>query len=113
MDHNIVEGKFDQLKGKAKQAIGEALGDDRMANSGTADQVKGSAKEAWGNTKDAARSVAYDTQAHAETQHAQAEEVHSGKAHDIREKIASAAENVKNAITGKADDVRADHKRPA
>ena len=60
MNRDTAEGKFDQIKGKAKQSIGEAFGNDKLANSGAVDQVKGAAKEAWGNAKDAAQAVAHD-----------------------------------------------------
>src|SRR5271169_4354672 len=53
MNKDRVSGKFDQVKGKVKQGVGEAIGNQRLANEGVADQVKGSAKEVWGNAKDA------------------------------------------------------------
>jgi uncharacterized protein YjbJ (UPF0337 family) len=66
MDKNRVAGKFDQGVGKAKEKIGEAVGNQKLANEGVADQVKGAAKETWGNAKDAAR-TAHDRHA-AETE---------------------------------------------
>jgi uncharacterized protein YjbJ (UPF0337 family) len=85
-----------------KQATGEAVGNDRLANSGTADQVKGAAKEAWGHTKDAAN--AHST--------ATANDTRTGTtAHDVREKITSTAQNVKESVKNKADDFK--HKRSA
>jgi len=87
MNRNITEGKFDQFKGKVKQSVGEAVGNDRLANSGTADQVKGAAKEAWGNA-----------------------EAHK---HDVRAKITSTAQNVKDSVNAKAEDIKVQHKRSA
>ena len=40
MNRDTAEGKFDQVKGKMKQSVGEAFGNDKLANSGAADQVK-------------------------------------------------------------------------
>ena len=97
MNRDTVQGKFDQLKGKAKQSVGEALGKDRLANSGATDQVKGAAREAWGNAKEAAHSGAQ-----ARTQAA---------AHDVREKMTSTAQNVKNAVNDKAERFKEQHKR--
>lgn len=57
MDKNRVTGKIDQGIGKAKEKVGEAVGNQRLANQGVADQVKGAAKETWGNAKDAARTT--------------------------------------------------------
>ncbi|MHB8388965.1 MAG: CsbD family protein, partial [Acidobacteriaceae bacterium] len=54
MNKDQVEGKTDQVAGKIKQKVGEAVGNDNLANRGVADQVKGAAKETWGNVKDAA-----------------------------------------------------------
>ncbi len=38
-------GKFDQTVGKAKEKLGDAVGNQKLANQGVADQVKGAAKE--------------------------------------------------------------------
>lgn len=57
MDKDRVSGKFDQGIGKAKEKLGEAVGNQKLANEGVADQVKGAAKETWGNAKDAARTT--------------------------------------------------------
>jgi uncharacterized protein YjbJ (UPF0337 family) len=57
MDKDQVSGKFDQGVGKAKEKLGEAVGNQKLANQGVADQVKGAAKETWGNAKDAARTT--------------------------------------------------------
>jgi uncharacterized protein YjbJ (UPF0337 family) len=57
MDKDQVSGKFEQGVGKAKEKLGEAVGNQKLANQGVADQVKGAAKETWGNAKDAARTT--------------------------------------------------------
>jgi uncharacterized protein YjbJ (UPF0337 family) len=57
MDKDRVAGKFDQGIGKVKEKLGEAVGNQKLANQGVADQVKGAAKETWGNVKDAARTT--------------------------------------------------------
>jgi uncharacterized protein YjbJ (UPF0337 family) len=57
MDKDQVAGKVDQGIGKAKEKLGEAVGNQKLANQGVADQVKGAAKETWGNMKDAARTT--------------------------------------------------------
>ena len=102
MNRDTAEGKFDQLKGKAKQSVGEALGNQGLANSGAADQVKGAAKESWGNAKDAVHAVADDARAH------RSERV-GDKAHDVRDGIVSGAQNAKNAVNAKADEIKREH----
>ena len=57
MDKDQVTGKVDQAVGKAKEKLGDAVGNQKLANQGVADQVKGAAKETWGNVKDAARTT--------------------------------------------------------
>jgi uncharacterized protein YjbJ (UPF0337 family) len=57
MDKDQVSGKIDQTIGKAKEKLGDAVGNQKLANQGVADQVKGAAKETWGNMKDAARTT--------------------------------------------------------
>ena len=113
MNRDTAEGKFDQFKGKLKQSVGEAVGNDRLANSGAADQVKGAAKETWGNAKDAVHAVADDSKARTEVKHAEAKQHAAETAHDVREKITSTAQNVKNAVSAKADEIKRDHKRTA
>ncbi|HTZ59763.1 MAG TPA: CsbD family protein [Acidobacteriaceae bacterium] len=54
MNKDQVTGKVEQVAGRVKQGVGEAIGNQRLANQGVADQVKGAAKETWGNVKDAA-----------------------------------------------------------
>ena len=56
MNSDQVKGKAEQVVGKIKQGAGQAVGNDKLANSGVADQVKGAARETWGNVKDAAHS---------------------------------------------------------
>ena len=113
MNRDTAEGKFDQLKGKAKQSIGEAIGDHKLANSGTVDQVKGAAKEAWGNAKDAAHAVSDDAHARAEAHQVAVEQRTEDTGHDVRSKITSTAQNVKDAVNQKADEIKAQHKRSA
>ena len=55
MNKEQVSGKFDQVTGKVKETVGEAVGNDRLANQGVADQVKGAAKETWGKVKEVAK----------------------------------------------------------
>lgn len=57
MNETKAEGLFDKAKGKIKEALGDTFGDQSLANSGAADQVKGNAKETLGNVKDAAHDV--------------------------------------------------------
>jgi uncharacterized protein YjbJ (UPF0337 family) len=109
MNSDTVAGKFDQLKGKAKQSVGEALGNQKLANSGAADQVKGNVKEAWGNVKDAAHAVAGEAHSCCGTHHTEAKQNAADRAHDVREKITLTAQNVKNAVSAKAEAVQHEH----
>lgn len=55
MNKDQVEGKAEQAVGSVKQAVGEAVGNENLANHGVLDKAKGAAKETWGNVKDAAK----------------------------------------------------------
>ena len=44
MNTDKVEGKFDQVAGKIKQRVGEAVGNQKLANAGAAEQIKGPRK---------------------------------------------------------------------
>jgi uncharacterized protein YjbJ (UPF0337 family) len=50
-----VTGKIDELKGKAKQGIGNATNDPGLQSEGAMDEVKGNVKQAYGNFKDAVK----------------------------------------------------------
>jgi uncharacterized protein YjbJ (UPF0337 family) len=54
MNKDQVTGKVERVAGRVKQGVGEAIGNQKMANQGVADQVKGAARETWGDVKDAA-----------------------------------------------------------
>ncbi|MDQ2833128.1 MAG: CsbD family protein [Acidobacteriota bacterium] len=111
MNKENVEGKFDQVAGKIKQSVGEAVGNQHLANSGVADQVKGAAKETWGNAKDTAQTVRDD---HAAGARAEGEDVKyraENSADHARNKITSAAEHVRDSVNEKLDNVRNNHDR--
>ncbi|HUD21718.1 MAG TPA: CsbD family protein [Acidobacteriaceae bacterium] len=109
MNHDTAAGKFDQLKGKAKQSVGEALGNQRLANSGTADQVKGAVQEAWGNAKDAVHAISGEACASASTKHCEVKQSAADTAHDVRERIVSTAQNVKDAVSAKSEAIQREH----
>lgn len=52
-----IRNRTQDLKGKAKEAVGNLTGDEEMAAEGKADQSKADAKQAGENLKDAARRV--------------------------------------------------------
>ncbi len=89
---STIKGKFDELAGKAKQAFGEATGNQSTANSGTAQEVKGHAEQSWGSVKEAAHDTGVRNESTADAD-----------AHDTRESISSAAANVKHSIENAVD----------
>jgi uncharacterized protein YjbJ (UPF0337 family) len=48
-----VDNKTDDVKGRAKEALGSVTGDDEMKNEGRADQAESSVKQAGEKAKDA------------------------------------------------------------
>ncbi|MFJ3234268.1 CsbD family protein [Streptomyces sp. NPDC086787] len=50
-----AKAKTEQAKGKTKEALGNAVGNDRMAAEGQAEKTTGDAREAKEKTKDAFR----------------------------------------------------------
>jgi uncharacterized protein YjbJ (UPF0337 family) len=44
MNKGEISGKVDPVVGKVKQGIGEAIGNQKVANQGVIDQAKGAAK---------------------------------------------------------------------
>lgn len=54
-DHDRIEGAAKNLGGKAKEATGKVIGDEKMKAEGRADQVEGKVQNAVGGMKDALR----------------------------------------------------------
>ena len=73
------------------QGVGEALGNQKLANQGVADQVKGVAKETWGNVKDAAAVTA-------DRHHKEAERKADDARAGVREKVDEIHDNVNERI---------------
>lgn len=46
-----VEGKFEDVKGKVKEGIGNLTGDRELEAEGEGDQVEGQTQETWGKFK--------------------------------------------------------------
>src|ERR1700747_1438873 len=92
MDKDQVSGKLDQAVGKAEERLGEAVGNEKLANQGVAKQIKGAAKETWGNVKDAARTT--PDRHVAETQ---------ASANEGRERMTDKVTEVKNRANAKID----------
>jgi len=86
-NNSTIKGKYDEVAGKVKQGVGEAVNDQSLANKGATQQVKGHAEQAWGSVKEAA------TETKERKQPAAGQE-----AHDIRESITSTAQNAKEHI---------------
>ena len=111
MNKETVQGQFDQATGKIKQKVGEAVGNENLANSGVADQVKGAAKESWGRTKEAAHETAENVRANTETERASLSDRAKAEAHHLREEISSATQNVKDKFNQKMDDIKRNQQR--
>jgi uncharacterized protein YjbJ (UPF0337 family) len=52
-----AEGKWDQMKGKVKEGVGDATEDESLEAEGKKDQLKGKGKQAWGEVKNAGQRV--------------------------------------------------------
>jgi uncharacterized protein YjbJ (UPF0337 family) len=109
MNTEKIEGKFDQVAGKIKQGVGEAVGNQKLANAGAAEQIKGAAKETWGHAKDAANTVNDETHARTKVEGENLKMRTEEKAHEMRDKITSTAQNIKNKMNDKFDDIKQKH----
>jgi uncharacterized protein YjbJ (UPF0337 family) len=49
-----AEGRWEETKGRVKEAVGDATDDERMEREGEADRLRGHGKQAKGHVKDAA-----------------------------------------------------------
>jgi uncharacterized protein YjbJ (UPF0337 family) len=104
MNKDQIHGKIDQAKGKIKQAVGEGIGDQKLANKGAVDQVKGAAEETWGKAKDAAAATA-------ERHHEEAENQENAARRKAVDKVKEVKDNINEKLdTHKKEEER---KRPA
>jgi uncharacterized protein YjbJ (UPF0337 family) len=56
-DKDKISNQAEKAKGKAKEAVGKATGNEQWEGEGKADQVSGDVKQAGEKVKDAARDV--------------------------------------------------------
>jgi uncharacterized protein YjbJ (UPF0337 family) len=110
MNTEKIQGKYDQVAGKIKQSVGEAVGNQKLANAGAAEQIKGVAKETWGNAKDAAAVVRDENQVKAGEKKEDLKYRAETTAHNLREKVTNTAENIKNSVNEKLDDFKREHR---
>lgn len=59
-DSDKVEAKTDQAKGKVKETVGHAVGNEKLEAEGRGDQAKGDVREAGEKAKDAVKDVLKD-----------------------------------------------------
>jgi uncharacterized protein YjbJ (UPF0337 family) len=51
MNRDELDGKADKLKGRAKQAWGDATNNERLRDEGVADETAGNVQEGFGKTR--------------------------------------------------------------
>jgi uncharacterized protein YjbJ (UPF0337 family) len=100
MNSDQVKGKIEHAVGHVKEAFGEAVGNNKVANEGLADQAKGATRETWGNVKDASAVKANEH-----------ETVATDHAANIRQSVSQSIDNAKNAINDHIDAYKETHKR--
>ncbi len=93
---STVQGKWDEVAGKAKQAFGDLTGDQSTANSGATQEVKGHGEQAWGSVKEAVH----------DTGNTSTQTTTDKQAHDARTSATSTAENVKDHIRNAVEDLK-------
>jgi uncharacterized protein YjbJ (UPF0337 family) len=110
MNTEKVEGKFDQVAGKIKQGIGEAVGNQKLANAGAAEQIKGAAKETWGKAKETADVVHEDNQSKASAEGENLKHRAEETARNVREKVTTTAQNLKEKVNEKLNHIKSEHR---
>ena len=66
MDKDRIQGKMEDMGGRIKRQVGEWTGDDKSQSEGLGDQIKGKARNAVGKVKDAGRDIADDVRGNRE-----------------------------------------------
>ncbi len=106
MNKDQITGKFDQTAGKLKEKLGDAVGNEKLANSGAAQQVKGAAEETWGKVKDTASTAHDNASSNAAVEGNFMKQRAENAGHDLREKVTSTAHNLKDKIGNKLDEIK-------
>lgn len=57
MNKDQVKGRVDDAKGHVKEAVGKAVGNERLEGEGLADQVKGTTQKNYGDAKEDIKDV--------------------------------------------------------
>lgn len=58
MNKDQIEGRIDQVAGKAKEAAGKLVGNEKLTTEGVTDQIKGKVKAGYGDVKEQAKDKA-------------------------------------------------------
>jgi uncharacterized protein YjbJ (UPF0337 family) len=66
MAEEHVQGGFEKVGGRIKEAAGALTGNERLKSEGQLDQVKGGVRQAWGDVKDAAKNLVHETRENSE-----------------------------------------------
>jgi uncharacterized protein YjbJ (UPF0337 family) len=103
LSDSTVKGKFDEIAGKAKQAVGDLTGDQSTANSGAAQEVKGHGEQAWGSVKEAAHDSTTNT---GSGTYSNTNTAADNTGHDVRNSVTSTAANVKDHIRNAVEDLK-------
>jgi uncharacterized protein YjbJ (UPF0337 family) len=82
-----LHGKLDEASGKLKKSVGEVTGNEVLANKGAAQEIKGHVEQAWASVKESVKET-----------HDQHRPEMEQRGHDIREKLVSTAQNVKERV---------------
>ena len=61
MNSDHIKGTVKEIKGKAKEEIGHATGNSKLAIKGVGEQVAGKVQKAWGNARDKIKETADKT----------------------------------------------------
>ena len=92
---STIKGKFNEVIGSVKQGIGEALGNEKLANAGAGEKVKGDAQQAWGSVKEGVHDASSDHNRNVESEAHNARESMADSAHNAKEKIKETIDNLR------------------
>ena len=68
MNNDHAKSKVNEVKGRIKEEVGHAVGDNKLAGEGVLDRVKGKIQEGLGDVKDAVKSTV-DKVLHSDPKH--------------------------------------------
>ncbi|MHB1022151.1 MAG: CsbD family protein [Acidobacteriaceae bacterium] len=113
MNKHTVRGKIDQTAGRIKEKVGDALGNQKLANAGVAEQIKGIAQQTYGNVQDTIKATTKHAQAQLQSHKNDMHHYSNEKSKEVRGNIRETVEGAQKKVNTTLDNFKEKQKQLA